>query len=106
MELAQKKAAYRDEVIEQKEKIEIVTDGEEDPIFIVDGEEYDRETVGELNPKKIAHIEVLKGEKATEQYGDRGKNGVVIVTTITKEKAFKIKDKKKNKQKKKDKNKD
>ena len=35
--------------------------------------------VDNIDPKDIASVEVLKGEKAKEKYGDKGKNGVVIV---------------------------
>ncbi|MFT6320442.1 MAG: TonB family protein, partial [Granulosicoccus sp.] len=47
------------------------------PLFIVDGVEFDKSAAGELKPDDIATINVLKGEKATEKYGDKGKDGVV-----------------------------
>jgi TonB family protein len=41
-----------------------------------------------IKPKYIESIEVLKGEKATDKYGEKGKNGVVNITLIDKEKAM------------------
>jgi TonB-dependent SusC/RagA subfamily outer membrane receptor len=34
-----------------------------------------------LNSDNIATIEVLKGESATEKYGAKGDNGVILITT-------------------------
>ena len=50
------------------------------PLFIVDGEEFDKSAAGELEPDDIERINALKGEKATEKYGDQGKDGVVEIT--------------------------
>ncbi len=49
------------------------------PLFIVDGVEFDKSAAGELKPEDIATVNVLKGEKAMEKYGDKGKNGVVEI---------------------------
>ena len=35
----------------------------------------------QLDPSEIATINVYKGEKAKEKYGDKGKDGVVEITT-------------------------
>ena len=34
-----------------------------------------------LDPNKIESVTVLKGDSAIEKYGDKGKNGVVIIKT-------------------------
>jgi TonB family protein len=49
------------------------------PLFIVDGKEFDKSAAGELKPDDIKTVNVLKGEKATDKYGDKGKNGVVEI---------------------------
>lgn len=49
------------------------------PLFIVDGVEFDKSAAGELNAEDIATVNVLKEKKATEKYGDKGKNGVVEI---------------------------
>lgn len=54
--------------------------GDGEPLIIVDGEETER-SLSELDPVGIERIEVLRGAAAREWYGDRGVNGVVVVTT-------------------------
>ena len=34
-----------------------------------------------VTPDSIEKVEVLKGDKATKEYGDKGKDGVIIITT-------------------------
>ena len=34
----------------------------------------------DINPKDINKVEVLKGESATARFGEKGKNGVIIIT--------------------------
>ncbi len=50
------------------------------PLFVVDGkiksENFDAENI---NPDEIDHINVLKGKQATDKYGAKGKNGVVVI---------------------------
>ncbi|AEH01362.1 alpha-2-macroglobulin [Lacinutrix sp. 5H-3-7-4] len=52
-----------------------------EPLFIIDGVPVDEENFRALNPKDILSINVIKGDEATAAYGNRGKNGVVIITT-------------------------
>ncbi len=54
-----------------------------DPLVIVDGKETSPEDFAKINSETIDHIDVLKagGEAAEEMYGEKGKNGVIIVTT-------------------------
>ena len=49
------------------------------PLYILDGVIIS--TLDSVNPPSIAEIYVLKGEKATEKYGQKGKHGVVEVIT-------------------------
>nr|WP_321353536.1 carboxypeptidase-like regulatory domain-containing protein [uncultured Draconibacterium sp.] len=49
------------------------------PLYIVDGKES--KDIDWLEPDAIESIEVLKGESATILYKDKGKNGVIIITT-------------------------
>jgi TonB-dependent SusC/RagA subfamily outer membrane receptor len=48
------------------------------PLYVVDGKEV---TDPDLKEASIKSIAVLKDSSATTLYGDRGKNGVVIITT-------------------------
>ena len=62
-----------DTIIEKTEKIKA--------IVIVDGVEKTDFNDKDINPETIETINVYKGDKATELYGDKGKNGVVVVST-------------------------
>ncbi|MEL6653640.1 MAG: carboxypeptidase-like regulatory domain-containing protein, partial [Bacteroidota bacterium] len=52
------------------------------PLMVVDGviadDSFDKESI---DPSNIESIEVLKGESAVAIYGEKGRNGVVIITT-------------------------
>lgn len=48
-------------------------------LYIVDGVEI--ENIENINPDDIQSIDVLKNESATILYGEKGKNGVILITT-------------------------
>ncbi len=50
-------------------------------VYIVDGKEMKPEDFGKIKPGDIERIDVLKDKKAIEKYGDKAKDGVIIVTT-------------------------
>ena len=56
------------------------------PLIIVDGEELVDKSVDEINPKTIESISVLKDKSAATLYGEKGKNGVILITTKKKDK--------------------
>ena len=54
----------------------------EKTLVIIDGKEADSTTaLDDLDPSNIDKMEVLKGEKAVEKYGEKAKNGVILITT-------------------------
>ena len=53
------------------------------PLVVVDGEQVFATDLNKYNADRIKHIEVLKGEKAIAEFGEKGKNGVVIVALKT-----------------------
>ncbi len=55
------------------------------PIFFVDGEASTKEIVLAMKQEEIEAIFALKGEAALKKYGDKGKNGVVEITSKKKE---------------------
>lgn len=72
-----------------------VTGGNQ-PLFVVDGVPFDGGTNAQqnfadgqtessrfldLDPNNIASVNILKGLNATVLYGDRGRNGVILITT-------------------------
>ena len=59
----------------------IDTDGDESPLFIMDGKEASEEEVKALSPNRIKTMNVYKDEKAIEKFGDKAKDGVVEITT-------------------------
>lgn len=51
------------------------------PMFFIDGKETNSKDVNNLDSDKIASMNVLKGNNATNKYGKKAKNGVVEITT-------------------------
>lgn len=52
------------------------------PLLVVDNVVKDSNfEVNDLNPNDIESISVLNGENANPVYGDKGKNGVIVITT-------------------------
>jgi len=45
---------------------------EAQPLYVINGEISSRETMDKLKPEQIESVDVLKGEKATAAYGDKG----------------------------------
>ena len=54
---------------------------DKDPLVVVDGKLIDGAKLKDIDPKTIDHMEVLKDKAAIEKYGEKAKNGVLIVTT-------------------------
>ena len=54
-----------------------------EPLIIVDKKEVSKEEYEKITPQEIDHIDVLKPESkaAKELYGEKGKNGVIVITT-------------------------
>jgi len=50
-----------------------------EPLWVVDG--VIQHTVPNLNPSDVESMSILKDAAATTQYGSRGSNGVIVVTT-------------------------
>lgn len=50
-------------------------------LFIIDGKKASRKKMEKLSPDEIESINVWKGEKAIEKYGQKAENGVVEITT-------------------------
>ena len=51
------------------------------PLYVVDGVTMDYEKVKGISPDKITGMEVLKDRAAIDKYGEKAKNGVVIIHT-------------------------
>lgn len=51
------------------------------PLYVVDGVIVDDLSIVDIQALEIERMDVLKGPVAEAQYGERGKNGVVAITT-------------------------
>tara|TARA_R110001583_G_scaffold193815_1_gene363161 strand:- start:820 stop:2553 length:1734 start_codon:yes stop_codon:yes gene_type:complete len=49
------------------------------PLYILDGKEISIEELDKIDSKSIKNMNVLKGEEAIKKYGDKGKDGVIII---------------------------
>lgn len=54
--------------------------GDKEPLFIINGALVDQSNFRSLDPDKIASVSVLKDAGATAIYGNRGANGVILIT--------------------------
>lgn len=55
--------------------------GDVQPLYIVDGMQVSNTSFSGLNPDDFETITVLKDAASTAQYGSRGANGVIVITT-------------------------
>ena len=51
------------------------------PLIVIDGVVDKNQNVNNILPETIESISVLKNESATSFYGEKGKNGVILITT-------------------------
>jgi TonB-dependent SusC/RagA subfamily outer membrane receptor len=69
------------ELDDHKSNIFISDDNGKDPLFILDGKEITKEQMKEVKPDMIESISVLKDKSAIAKYGNKGKDGVIIINT-------------------------
>tara|TARA_R110002051_G_scaffold181774_1_gene251278 strand:+ start:50187 stop:50876 length:690 start_codon:yes stop_codon:yes gene_type:complete len=50
-------------------------------LFVVNGKIVKSSSIDSMLAENIEHVNILKGKKATIKYGDKGKNGVIEITT-------------------------
>ena len=58
-----------------------IGDDAENALIFIDGKESTKEAMKTLGKDKIDKIEILKGDKAIEKYGEKAKDGVIHITT-------------------------
>ncbi len=64
-----------------KEIVISTSDGSKaSPLVVVDGV-ISKDGTGKVDPNAILNVTVLKDQAATDKYGDKGKNGVIEITT-------------------------
>lgn len=52
------------------------------PLYVVDGIPMSGDSFKKINPEEIVNIDVLRDAGSTSIYGNRGANGVIVVTTL------------------------
>ena len=50
-------------------------------LILVDGKEVSYDELGKIKSESIDHMEVLKDKSAIEKYGEKAKDGVILITT-------------------------
>ncbi|MCB0444726.1 MAG: hypothetical protein KDC68_03535 [Gelidibacter sp.] len=60
--------------------VKVITTGDENPLFFVDGKEVSKKEMEAIDPDTIESVNVLKGDKAIEKHGKKAKDGVVEIT--------------------------
>lgn len=53
---------------------------EDEPLYVYAGLVITKQQADQIDPNQIESIDVLKGQTAVERYGEKGKNGVVIIS--------------------------
>jgi TonB-dependent SusC/RagA subfamily outer membrane receptor len=70
------------QVVFRAEKVgNTATSPKEKPLIVIDGVITSDLDMNKINPNNIASMNVLKGEKATAKYAEKGANGVIEITT-------------------------
>ncbi len=76
---AQNDSLQLDEKLQGKIGTEVKSSEKPKPIYFIDGKQTNEAVINELDPNTIESINVLKGEKAIEKYGEAGKNGAIEI---------------------------
>lgn len=61
--------------------LSIVTNGDKDPLVVIDGKNSTMDALKKLDTDKVESISILKGDDAIKKYGDKAKDGVVVIDT-------------------------
>jgi len=69
------------DVHKSKNKTMVISNDGGQPLIIVDGEEMKNGSLEDIDSDTIETINVYKGDKAVEKYGDKAKDGVVEIKT-------------------------
>lgn len=51
------------------------------PLYIIDGYLLEAAHLSDINPNQIESINVVKGSEAIALYGEKGRGGVIMITT-------------------------
>ena len=78
--IIRKEGDNKDKILKKGDYI-FTGDDDVNALIFIDGKESSQEAMNALGSDKIEKIEILKGDKATEKYGEKAKHGVIHITT-------------------------
>lgn len=61
--------------------VSVMANGDKEPFIVIDGKTSTIDAFKKLDVKTVESISILQGDDATKKYGDKAKDGVVLVTT-------------------------
>ncbi|CDF78397.1 peptidase, M56 family [Formosa agariphila KMM 3901] len=67
--------------IPENSSVQLKSNLQEEPLILVDGKEISKTDMDNIDPNSIEQVNVIKDEKLTEKFGEKGKNGVVEIST-------------------------
>lgn len=53
---------------------------ENQPLYVIDNVPMNKRIIGSLSPDNIEEIKVLRAEEALSKYGNKGKNGAIVIS--------------------------
>ena len=80
LEIASDETESGDNSLVQLRGVESIK-GNTEALFVIDGKEVSEDNFRSLNANDILEIKVLKKVEAIAIYGEKGKNGVIVITT-------------------------
>ncbi|RAJ18679.1 beta-lactamase regulating signal transducer with metallopeptidase domain [Gelidibacter algens] len=66
---------------ENDTNVQLFENDKASPLVLLDGTEISKEQMEATDPDIIGSVTVLKEESATTKYGEKGKNGVILITS-------------------------
>ncbi|WP_088341732.1 M56 family metallopeptidase [Robiginitalea sediminis] len=75
---------YDNDIIAEGGKTDFIfidSDKRKDPLVFIDGKKANMKKMKALKQDQIASIEIMKGQKAIDQYGKKAEDGVILITT-------------------------
>ncbi|MGO3284502.1 MAG: hypothetical protein ACTIK4_06155, partial [Mesonia sp.] len=73
------KSTSAEEVLQQKKYQTFLS--KNNPLIVVNNKEVSRSFIENLNKKLIQSVFIVEGKKAIEKYGEKAKNGAMMITT-------------------------
>ena len=68
-------------VSDSVKRLDIRIEEGKEPLFIIDGLNFGYLSINDIDASMVESVTVLRGEEATKAYGEKGKDGVVLITS-------------------------